>query len=236
MATYNHTMEREPHIHGAAPQQYRQGVAVATGDNPPVWAPEMATGDGYQYVVEEWIRDLRRWAGATKVTVDRQASLVALSVGGAARTLVDSLDDQLLIQGGYADFSDGQGNTHYTGLEFLVRAIKLRFPTDQEALTLRTGLEFFAFTPRRNKGLQALFLRFDQMLERADRVARLGISFEFRTWMVQSVLRLQPKTWAELLKDNGQRFPTNQQEYGRLQQTLVRPRAIESNVTMSPSE
>eukprot|EP00973_Karenia_brevis_P020629 2831922-Karenia_brevis.AAC.1 len=73
--------ERQPHIYGANPLQYRQGVAVANGENPPVWSPEMASSVEYPYTIEEWIRDVERWQGAIKVSPDRQGPLLSLAVG-----------------------------------------------------------------------------------------------------------------------------------------------------------
>ena len=77
--------ERQPHIYGATPLHFRQGVPVANADTPPVWTPEMAHHEHYPYTLEEWARDVRRWCFATKVTEERQANLLALALGGSAR-------------------------------------------------------------------------------------------------------------------------------------------------------
>ena len=74
--------ERQPHLYGAAALHYRQGTAVATGDNPPTWSPEMATDALYPYTILEFARDVGRWQAATKVSIERQGAMLALAIGG----------------------------------------------------------------------------------------------------------------------------------------------------------
>ena len=158
--------QRQPHIYGAQPLHFRQGVAVASGETPPTWSPEAALDPDYPYTLEEYKRDIQRWCGATKVTPERQGPLVSLAIGGAGRTVVDEIDDALLRFGGNADFGDGRGIVLRAGIEFIFRALEMKFPTDFEALMLRTGLDFFHFTPLKEEQLQSLFLRFDTLLDR----------------------------------------------------------------------
>ena len=89
--------ERQPHIYGAKPFHYRQGVGVASGEQPPSWSAELAVDPDYPYTLEEYRRDVRRWCGATKVTEERRGPMLALSLGGAARTLIDEIDDDLAV-------------------------------------------------------------------------------------------------------------------------------------------
>ena len=126
--------ERQPHIYGAAALTYRQGVAVANADTPPTWSPEMAVDTDYPYTLEEYLRDVRRWQGATKVNDERQGPLLALALGGGARTVIDEMDDQVLQFGANADLGDGRGNVRRTGIELIFRALSQKFPTDNEAL------------------------------------------------------------------------------------------------------
>ena len=178
--------ERQPHLVGVRPQQYRQGASVTNGDDPPSWSPEMAHDTEYPYTLEEWWRDVRKWAWSTKIPKERQGPRLSLAVGGAARTLTDEIPEEILANGGAADFGDGKGMEQKSGIQFLFRAIFMRFPTDKEALMLRVGIEFFNFTPRRDELLPAVFLRFDTMLDRANQQAELGISYPFRSWMLKS--------------------------------------------------
>ena len=134
--------ERLPHIFGAHAGQYRQGTSFASGDTPPAWSPEMAAqAGGYAYTIEEWCKDLMRWIGATKADPARHGPLIALQVGGAARSVVDEIDTEILRNGQNADFNDGRGFQAKTGSQMLVHALKRKFPTNQEALMLRTGME-----------------------------------------------------------------------------------------------
>jgi hypothetical protein len=223
-------MEAQPHLFGARPHQYRQGHAVLNGEDPPSWMPEMAHDKTYPYSLEEWARDVRRWQFSTKVSIERQGPKLSLAIGGAARVIVDDLPEELLASGSIVDFGDGKGLVHRTGVELVFRAIFLRFPTDKEALMLRVGIEFFNFTPRRDELLPAIFLRFDVMLDRANTLAELGISFPFRSWMLLSLLRLPGKKWAEYLKDMGHKFPRTQEQYQLMQSEIVRERTLIENV------
>ena len=64
-----------------------------------------------------------------------------------------------------------------TGVDSLLRVLKLKFPANLEANMLQAGLEFFSFCARPNEHWQVMFLRFDTMLGRADTLAELQISF-----------------------------------------------------------
>jgi hypothetical protein len=190
----------------------------------------MAHDKQYPYSLEEWARDVRRWQFSTKTASERQGPKLSLAIGGAARVIVDDLPEELLASGSTVDFGDGKGLVHRTGVELIFRAIFLRFPIDKEALLLRVGIEFFNFTPRREELLPAIFLRFDVMLDRANNLAELGISFPFRSWMLLSLLRLPGKKWAEYLKDMGHRFPRTQIQYQQMQTEIVRERTLIENV------
>ena len=109
MAMRAHASERQPHLYGAAPFQYRAGTDVADINKPPAWEPEMAYQLDYQYTLEEWIRDLKRWLAATKLSENRKGPLVSLAVEGAARIVLEELDEDILVNGALADFDDGRG-------------------------------------------------------------------------------------------------------------------------------
>ena len=152
MASSHGRHESRPHIFGANPLQFRQGTSVATTEVPPTWTPEMALDSHYPYTLREYIRDVSRWMVATKVSQARQGPLLALAVGGAARTVVEVIDDVHLINGAIFDSGDGQGAIQHSGPELLFHCLLQKFPENQEAVMLRTGLDFFAFTPRRDDG------------------------------------------------------------------------------------
>ena len=56
---------------------------------------------------------------ATKVSAERQGRLMALALGGAARTIAGELPDELLVQGAVADLGDGPGSVHRHGVTLL---------------------------------------------------------------------------------------------------------------------
>eukprot|EP00971_Amphidinium_carterae_P204860 4065668-Amphidinium_carterae.1 len=138
----------------------------------------MVTGDGirpYLPLCADGV-DQRCGMGATEVAEERQGTLLALSVGSAARTIADQLPLTLLRNGGIADFADGLGPVHHPGPWFLIRALQRRFPERPEVTMIRSGLELLQFMPRRGEQLDALLLRFETLLQRADQHANLQIS------------------------------------------------------------
>ena len=222
--------EPQPHIYGAQIGQFRSGLAVANADTPPSWSPELALNPDYPYTVEEYAGDLSRWVAATKVAVPRQGPLAALQLGGAARTIADGIHTDILTNGMIADFNDGYGNIQQTGIRCLIAALHSQFPTDAESVMFRTGMEFFQFTPRRGETLQALMLRFDTLLLRANRTMELGISYPFRTWMLMSLLKLSATQWRETLKECGRQFPRDETSYQNLKNILTRDRELQAVV------
>ena len=126
---------------------------------------------------------------ATKVSSERQGPLLALALGGATRTVADEISEELLAFGAAMDLGDGLGEVQRSGPRLLFHALARKFPDNTEALMLRAGLEFFSFTPAPHETTQLVFLRFDTMLERANSLADLEISYPFRSWMLLALLR-----------------------------------------------
>ena len=135
----------QPHIFGAKALHYRQGTAVANGETPPHWSPEMALDQEFPYSLREWTKDVSRWCAATKVSPERQGPLLALAVGGAGRVAVDEISEALLKNGAVVDLGDGQGSIHHSGCSLLLCVLQRKFPENLEVQMLRAGLEFFAF-------------------------------------------------------------------------------------------
>ena len=231
-----HATERQPHLFGAAPFQYRAGSDIADMNKPPSWEPELAHNKDYAYTLEEWIRDLRRWLAATKLHTARQGPLISLSVGGAARMVLDELDEETLIHGTVADFGDGQGRQAHSGVECIIRVLRLKFPENSEARMLKAGLEFFSFCPRPGEIWEVLILRFNTMLQKADQLAELQISWPFKSWMLLTLLRLPARKWTELLKDMDHHFPRTEEQYQELQQMILREKALEAQIQGNPTD
>eukprot|EP00971_Amphidinium_carterae_P153335 3039826-Amphidinium_carterae.3 len=232
MAGHHHLpFERQPQLFGALPLQYRAGTSVSTTKSPPTWSPEHAHNTDYPYTLTEYERDVRRWQAATEVAESRQGPLLSLAVGGAARSIADELPTELLKTGGLADLGDGRGQIMRSGVDLLLHALHRRFPSNQEATMIRAGLELLSFTPRRQETIDAVLLRFDRLLSRADDLANLQISWAFRSWILFSVLRLTAKKWSELLEKLGHRFPRNEGEYRQLEQMLQRETVLNETLT-----
>ena len=59
--------EPQPHIYGALPGQFRNGMALVNGETPPTWMPEMALDPIYPYTIEEFAGDLLKSPPSAKV-------------------------------------------------------------------------------------------------------------------------------------------------------------------------
>ena len=227
----NQSKHHPPHIYGATPQHYRQGTAIATLENPPCWDPTMMESHNYPYTLEEYRQDIERWMGATKVAPSRHGPLVALALGDTARHVMDQIPTQVLINGIHTDLNDGRGLIYLSGVDVIFFHLNKFFPTDREALMLRTGIEFFNFQPLAGETLHSLFLRYDTLLDRANKISDLGISYPFRTWMLLCLLRLPPKKWLEYLKDFGHILPRNEQMYQHVQTTMLKEEILLKTVS-----
>jgi hypothetical protein len=144
----------------------------------------MAYNSQYPYTIEEWRLDVERWLAATRVSDDRKGVLLSLAVGGAARKAIEIIPVPLLQHGAVYDLQDVQGAVQRSGAEMLVWILQSNFPVNREAEMLRAGLEFFSFTPLASATRELLFIRFNNQLDRANSLAQLGISFQFRAWML----------------------------------------------------
>ena len=167
---------------------------------------------------------------ATKVEARRQAPLIAINLGGAARLVVDSLTEEQLVNGDTIDLNDGAGPVFFTGMQVLFINLQKMFPENLEANMLRASLEFFNFTPRPGEPLAQVFLRFDTMLGKANVEAKLEINIQFRSFMLLSLLRLPAKKWVEYLKEMGHRLPGTQQEYNTMKAFIIRERQLAAEV------
>ena len=150
--------ETMPHLFGANAMQYRQGTLVANAETPPAWWPDLALNPVYPYTLKEYARDIGRWIKATRVTAERLGPLISLSLGGAARTIIDEVDDDIVAYGCQYDFGDGRGYVHRTGPECIMHILRRKFPHNAEAEMLRAGLEFFSFTPAKHENMQMIML------------------------------------------------------------------------------
>ena len=58
----------------------------------------------------------------------------------------------------------------------------------------------------------------------------MEFTWQFKTWMLLSVLRLTPRKWSELLKDMGHRMPQDAEEYELVKRHLEREKVLEKQV------
>lgn len=220
--------EHEAHLHGPQAFQYRFGIAVGSAKTPPPCEPPMAHGSVYQYYADQYAKDVSDWVGATEVPEYWQGQLLIWPLGGQARKLFDGMPTHDKQHG--AELQDGQGTVvRVSAVEFILGVLEAHFPVHEETRMLRTGLGFFKFMPRRGERPEEWFIRFDDMLEEANRVARLELSVMFQSWVLTSLLQLLAKKLSELQKDMHHRLPRDRREYVELQQAMLREKVLENN-------
>ena len=89
---------------------------------------------------------------------------------------------------------------------------------------VRVSLEFFTITLANYERTWIVFQRFDAMC------SHLEVSIQCRTWMLLSLMGLAPRTWTDVLKEMGQRMPTDEGEHRRTQRHLLRERILGNHV------
>lgn len=207
-----HIYERAPHIHGALPNQYRYGTAVGNAKNLLHWEPDVAHDAHYPYYADQYARDVREWVAATEFEEKRQGLMFIFALGGAARRSFDDLETSGRQCG--VDQSDGQGcYCHFGAVQFILRVLEDKFPAYEEARLLRTGLDFFESTLRRDERPALWFQHFVSMLIEANPVAGFGLDVRFRSWLLLSLLPLSFPKWASPLKDLCHRLPVDMDEH-----------------------
>ena len=221
--------ERKPHIHGPQAFRYRYGTAVRPARVPPSWSPEMAHDRDYPYYADQYAKGVRDWVAATEVPEHRQGQMLIWALGGQARKFFEGMNIHEKQYG--AELDDGQGQVvRVRAVDFILGVLEAHFPVHEETRVLRTGLDFFNFVPRRSERPGEWFLRFDNMLGEANRVAELELSITFRSWMLPSLLPLPTKKWSELLKDMQHGLLRTRREYIDLQPNIIREKVLENSI------
>ena len=226
----HNSYERQPHIFGAQAGQYSEGTVFGNYREPPKWWPgKQLENKLLPYTASRYCRDLIIWENGTDIPVERQGFVILGALGGQARKRIEQLGEEYIRNGGY-DQNDINPVTgmprHYTGPALIRGILQHKFPDNNEAIMLRTGIEFFSFAPRPGETLEVLFARFDEMLATASETAELRFSWQFRSWMLLSILRLTTKTWMDLLKEIGHRMPKGEEEYNGVKVILLRGRSL----------
>ena len=206
---FGHATERQPHTDGAAPFQYRADTDIADYHRLRSWEPEFADDRDrpydFGYPLETWIRDVRRWLAITTIPESKQGFMISLSVGGAARMVLDDLDEDILVNGQVADFGDGQGRILHSGAECIFRTLRLKFPPGLLEARSQTGSEssegIGSFCPYSGAIWKTMITRFNAKLNKADNQADLQVSRHFKSWLLLTILHLPEWKWIELYED-----------------------------------
>ena len=202
---------------------------MANTRSAPTWEfCDVRTNSQFLYIEHEYANDVRPSVLATDVDPERQGPLFVLAIGGQARLWLDDLEEKY----GSDIFSVGrtESGRHWIGLGIICRALEKTFPTNTEAATLRSGLECFKFTRGQGYILGVLCSRFVLRLSSAKNIAKMDFSYEFRTWVHLSGLRLSPTTWRTIVKDIGHRMAADEDKFFEVRQALIRERVLGNQV------
>ena len=148
----DHQYKRQPRLFGANAFQYRFGIAVGSLKSPPQWEPWMQHDSHDPYYVGQCAKDVKDWVVATEVLVHRHGQMFIIALGGAARRLLDDMEQGKRQFG--LDLPDPrqQGQlVRVSVVEFILRVFMRRLLVRKEARMLLAGLDFFKFVPRRDE-------------------------------------------------------------------------------------
>ena len=183
----------------------------------------------YPYYADQYAKDVRDWVVATEVPEHRQGQLLIFAMGGAARRFLDGMTAREKHCG--IELADAQGRVvRVSVVEFTLGVLEAQLPVHEETRVLHTGLDFFKFMQRRGERLEEWFKRVDEMLGEANRVAHLGLSVTFPSWMLLSLLQLSPKKCSELFEDLQRRLLRDRAEHIGLQQAILREKVLENSI------
>ena len=88
---------------------------------PPLFHPEHDVGTSYGIL--EWIEDIQDWCIMCEVECYKQGKMVALAVDGFSKMIGRYVDNEHLIYGRVQDWYDGDGPSHRTGVELVIKTL-----------------------------------------------------------------------------------------------------------------
>lgn len=188
----------------------------------------MAHDIPYPYYADQYAKDARDWVIATEVPAYRQGQMLIWALGGQARKLFEGMTAHEKQHG--CELRGGQRVVRVIAVEFILGVLESQSAVHEEIRMVRIGWDFFKFAPRRNERPEEWFTRFDNMFEDANRLAHLGLSITFQSWMLFSLLQLPAKKWSELLKGIHHGLPQTRAEYVDLQQAILREKMLEDSI------
>jgi hypothetical protein len=169
------------------------------------------------YSFKTWTRDLLLWTIANgDIEPHRQAAMILGQLKGAAQTLTREIPINIIMNGGVLN-----GN-HVDGPTYILNLLSERYAQLGEESRLRTTTNLMQFRKRHNERIDDLLTRFDVLRQRAETQGGIDMNYEALTWLLLSACNPNEHQLLMLLQDFRGRYPTTEQEYRTLTQSLRR--------------
>ena len=186
---------------------------AASSKHPPYRGPERER----TYPFRHWMKDVRLWALATDVSVERQGPLLASRLGGMARAIAHEMPENFMVYGG-----PFQGLGQLTGLKMLLRGLSRRFMPFNGEISARAMIEFLSFRRSTHETIDEALSRGELLKLRAAEQAGFDISPSGASLLMMLGLGVPRTAWWHYLSATGGDFPADEAAVAALQEKLRR--------------
>jgi len=196
--------------------QFRPWQPQTSSKTPPPWAPDMQ----WYYPLRRYAKDLLLWSAQTDLNARQQGPAMILQLGGGARALADEIQVTDAIDGVNADWGDGRGLTHHSGLHVVLRQLAGRYGELEIESVLRTLIDFMSFRRIPHEDIDQALTRFDILYSRAESNASVQVSPAVLSFILLVNMGIQPHRWPIIFMKWGGAFPTTDTQYSQLKGAL----------------
>ena len=134
-----------------------QSRQPANSKNPPTGAQHRAT----TILFQTYIIDLRIWCSCTEAPINRQAGLIVLALGGAARLVCKDLPMNILTNGAPMDLGDGLGAVARTGVAIVIHTLRREFEPEQQERYLKNIAKILHYRRLSGESVDSVLARFE---------------------------------------------------------------------------
>lgn len=195
-----------PHRNNADPYLH-DTYGHSTNKVPPKWSPEMER----YYSLETWMKDVMLWAANALHELDPKqlGPLVAMGLGGEARTIAREMDVNVLQNG----YRDPNTNRVMSGLECLLERLETSFGLSAQEQQISSISEFLTFQRQGQETTDQVLTRFELTRTNAQVRGQFNMSASGVSWMLLKVLHIQIVQWPLILHQFGGNLPSTEAEY-----------------------
>ena len=186
----------------------------STNKVPPKWSPDMEK----HYSLETWMKDIMLWSANAmhEMDVKQLGPLVAMGLGGEARTIAREMDVNELQRGRRNDAQ----NINLTGLECLLERLENAFGLSQQEQQISAISELLNFARYPQESTDQVLTRFEISREQARIRGRFTMSAPGMSWLLLKVINVPVSQWTLVLHQFNGNLPSDEDQYRRMLQYL----------------